>query len=309
MSVFGFGMRSRWRPTGVERRIQRIAQIRATRQLMRIPWDRFRKAYHGYARWEGLALWVRAIVETEGTIPHLVVATLAEECPGFLSARKNLDTSSPLGLSLQEWIHQRVFAAAHHECWLDALVFYGARSLRSQITWAYWEHCGEVWDRRRPSSYPAFKQWLREAEGYDAEQQPSLGSLAVEVQRYLEWSAFFWWLEPFAKTATELPRHVAVELAQRCPNFLERCNDPLAARYKRVPTGPSFMRWVKDSFFAQAKKEGRLDTVRKQAQMHPLYVRMLRYSELYNKGQCGNVGVRSPSFVRWRGNAENYIEN
>ncbi len=51
---------------------------------MRVPWDRFHKAYEEYLRWEALALWVRAVVETEGSAPSWLVATIKKRCPGFI---------------------------------------------------------------------------------------------------------------------------------------------------------------------------------------------------------------------------------
>jgi len=276
---------------------------------MRIPWRRFKKAYEEYPVWEALALWVRAIVETEGIAPPLVITTLEEHCPSFLEQRGGLKGSSSLGFSLQEWIHERVFSSARQEGWLDALVFYGVRSLRSRSVWAYWEGCEEEWDRKPPSSYPSFKEWLSKAQDYDPECERSIHSLAG-VERYVEWSAFSCWLSSFAIGDAEMPKQVAAELERRCPGFLERSTPrPPAAGHKKVRGGQQFVRWIEDQFFAQAKKEGRLDAVRQQSRMHPLYARTQRYSEVCNKNRSDNLMLSHPSFDRWRSSAENYTEN
>jgi hypothetical protein len=303
-------MRSQWQPTKLERRVQGIARQRAMKQLLRIPWKRFQKAYEEYPRWEALALWVRAVVDTEGIALPLVMTTLEEQCPSFLEQTKVLKGSTSLGFSLQKWIHERVFASARHEGWLDALVFYGVRSLRSQSTWAYWERCEEEWDRKPPSSYLSFKEWVSKAQDYDPERETSIRILAGDVERYVEWSAFSCWLALFASGDAETPKQVAAELEQKCPGFLERSTSrPLAAGHRKVRSRQQFMRWIEDQFFAQAKKEGRLDAVRQQSRAHPLYARMQRYCELCNRSRSHNRMLRHPSFDRWRSSAENYTES
>lgn len=302
-------MRSRWQPTKLERSVQGIAERRATKQLMRIPWGRFQKAYEEYPHWEALALWVRAIVDTNGAAPRLVVTTLREQRPSFLDERRGSGPSS-LGFSVQEWIHERVFSTARQEGWLDALMFYGVRSLRSKSVWAYWERCEEEWDRKPPSSYPSFKQWVSKARDYDPEWKKSVRSLAGEVDRYVEWSAFSRWLEPVANVGDALPEHVAAELERRCPGFLEQSNSHVTARANAERrAGPKFMTWIEEHLFAEGKQEGRLGTIREQAEMHPLYARMMRYAKLFNKGCRENLPVGYPSFSQWRRRAENYTEN
>jgi len=53
-----------------------LAEPRSRNSGMRVPWVRFHKTYEEYLRWEALALWARAIVETEGSGPSWLVATL-----------------------------------------------------------------------------------------------------------------------------------------------------------------------------------------------------------------------------------------
>src|SRR5260370_826322 len=74
-------MKKKWRPTKFERTVQGIARRRATKQLMQVPWDSFHKSYEEYLCWEALALWVRAVVETEGSAPSWLVATIKKRCP------------------------------------------------------------------------------------------------------------------------------------------------------------------------------------------------------------------------------------
>lgn len=304
-----FHMRSRWQPTKLERRVQGIAERRATKQLMRIPWNRFQKGYDEYPRWEALALWVRAIVDSNGAAPRLVVTTLREQCPSFLDERRGSGPSS-LGFSLQEWIHERVFGTARQEGWLDALVFYGVRSLRSQSTWAYWERCEEKWDRKPPSSYPGFKEWLRLAQNYGSERGLSLAAMTADVEKYVEWTTFSRWLEPFVNIDNPLPEQVAAELEQRCPGFLDQSNSQITTRgHARKQAGRKFITWIEERLFAEAKLQGRLGTIREQAEMHPLCARIARYSKVFNKGCRENLPLGYLPFAQWRSRAENHIEN
>jgi hypothetical protein len=175
-------MKRKWQPTKLERRVQRIARRKATKQLMRVPWDRFHEAYEEYLRWEALALWVRAVVETEGSAPLWLAATLKKRCPLFIKNEAPLNEPWLFGFRFHEWIHNQIFGLAKQEGWLDALMFYGVRDLRSQNTWAYWEHCQQKWHRRRPASFPIFEEWLRLARNYNPCQE-ALNQAAAEPAR------------------------------------------------------------------------------------------------------------------------------
>jgi hypothetical protein len=137
--------------------------------LLRVGSDRFKKAQQEYLDWEAFSLWVRAIFDTEGTLPAWLLHAVHKRCPGFLSPEKQshgarIRKSHFLPLHLLEWIHNHIFSDAKREGWLDALMFYAVRDLRSQQTWARWEHCEREWKRKRPRSYPTFKEWSRAAE-------------------------------------------------------------------------------------------------------------------------------------------------
>ncbi len=103
---------------------------------MRVPWDRFYLAYEEYLRWEALALWVRAVVATEGSAPSWLAATLKKHCPGFIENEALLNEPRLLGFLFHEWIHNQIFGLVKQEGWLDALMFYGVRDIRAQSTWA-----------------------------------------------------------------------------------------------------------------------------------------------------------------------------
>ncbi len=303
-------MKTKWQPTKLERRVQGIARRRATKQLMRVPWDRFHKAYEEYVRWGALALWVRAIVESEGCAPSWLAASLKKRCPGFIANEALLNEPRLLGFRFHSWIHNQIFGLAKQEGWLDALLFYGVRDLRSQSTWAYWEHCEQGWHQKRPSSYPNFEEWSRLARNYNPGEETSLAKLADAVEQYVEWKVFACWLQPLSGATIDLPRRVATQLERRCPGFLKpRNSDDIKSRDGRARSGERLTTWIEDHFFSQAKEEGWFAMILKQARTHPLYARIVQYSKRWNKSWSQNPMAVYPSFVQWRHVAENYVED
>ncbi len=151
-----------WRPTMLERNAQVSARLRAKRQLLRVSSPQFEKARRAYIQWEAFSLWVRAITDTEKTLPTGVVRTIQQRCPGLLPQRG--EHTKLLPLQLLQWVHHHIFKVPRGEGWLDALMFYSVRDPRSQRTWAYWEHCEREWKKKRPRSYPSVKEWSQAAE-------------------------------------------------------------------------------------------------------------------------------------------------
>ena len=277
---------------------------------MRVPWDRFHKAYEEYLRWEALALWVRAVVETEGSAPSWLAATLKKRCPVFIKNEALLNEPWLLGFRFSEWIHNQIFGLAKQEGWLDALLFYGVRDLLSQNTWSYWEHCEQAWHRRRPSSYPDFEEWLRLARNYNPCQEIRVANVADAIEQYVEWKAFACWFQPLSGARTELARRVASQLQRKCPGFLDASNSvSTTSRHGKARIGRLLMTWIEDHFFAEVRKKGWFDIILKQARIHPRYARIVQYSKRWNKAWSQNPMAVYPAFVQWRRAAENYIED
>ena len=155
---------NRRRPGKTGRRIQELARRHATKQLLRVPWDRFSQARQEYLGWESFSLWIRAVVGTEGHVPPWMTPVLSERCPGFLEHARLCQLAHPkkplhIPHLLLEWIHDRVFARVKQEGWLDALLFYSVRDPYSQSTWAHCEQCEDEWSRIRSTRYPSFDEW------------------------------------------------------------------------------------------------------------------------------------------------------
>ena len=302
--------KKQWRPTKVERKVQEIARRRATKQLMRVRWDCFRKAHQEYLRWEAFALWVRAIVEAEGCAPSWLATILKERCLGFIESKALLNEPGLLPFHLHEWIHNQIFGHAKQGGWLDALIFYGVRDLRSQGVWAYWEHCEREWNRRRPASYPSFKEWSHAAQNYKLCGEAHVARVEKVVERYVDWQAFAYWLAPLLEANLKLPHRIALQLESRCPGFLEFNNScVLSNRKGKATTRQRLMTWIEDHFFSEAKKEGWFETVLQQARTHPRYARMVEYWQRWSKTRSQNPTTPYPSFGQWRRAADNYVED
>jgi hypothetical protein len=295
--------------TKLERRVGHIASQRARRQLMQVPWRRFHKAYKEYIRWHAFVLWTRAVVELEGSPPSWLEAILRKRCPGFAEEPTRSNKPELLGLQLLPWVHNRVFGFAREEGWLDALVFYGFRDSRSQGYWMYWEHCASEWKKRRPASVPTFAQWKRSALNWKPQGDVSCAAVAKAVEKYLDFEAFVYWLRPlFRGGNVQLPPHVALELRQESPSLLEFVSSETSAPCEgKSRSWQHMFNWAKDHVLSQAKNEGWLKFVLRQASIHPCHVRMRIYSVFRSRSRADNPVCPHPSFGEWRRAAESFV--
>jgi len=295
--------------TKLERRVGDVASRRARRQLMRVPWDRFHKAYEEYIRWQAFVLWARAIVEFEGSVPSWLKAILRKRCPGFTEEVDRLDKPELLGLLLLPWVHNHAFGFAKQEGWLDALVFYGFRDTRSQGYWRYWEHCESEWKKQLPAPVPTFVQWRRLALNWKFQGDVSCATVAKAVEKYIDFETFVYWLRPLFQAPTiQLPAHVALELDQESPGLFEIVKTYFPATYRgKSRCWHQLSNWGKDHVLSHAKEEGWLDCVFRQARIHPLHVRMEGYATLWRKSWLANAAVPYPSLRQWRSDARGHV--
>ena len=293
----------------LERRVGHIASRQARLQLMQVPWDRFHRAYEEYIHWQAFTLWARAVVESEGCAPSWLKAILRKRCPGFVEETARSRKLELLGLRLLPWIHNQTFGFAKQEGWLDALVFNGFRDTRSQGYWAYWEHCETEWRKRRPASYPAFVQWMRSALSWKLQGDVSYAVVAKAVEKFIDFEALVYWLRPLFRGAKVLlPPHVTLELKQESPSLLEFVSrETLAADEDKSRSWQRLFNWGKDDVLSQAKKEGWLKFVLRQASIHPCHVRMRIYSAFWSRSRADNPVSPHPSFGEWRRAAESYV--
>ena len=300
--------RGQWRPTRLERSVERMARRRATKQLLRVPWHRFRKAYLAYPQWEAFVLWTHAVLTAEGRAPSWLMKSAKEHCPGFAANEALANGPGVLDLQLREWIHTHIFRQAREEGWLDALTFFGVRDLRSQAAWAFWEHCEREWRRKRPRRYPTFEKWWQAGQKYEVHKGVPIARIAEAVERYGEWQAFAYWLMLCLETNKELPDRVAAELKRRCPGFAGfNKASALKNREGKAMAWRHFVRWIEKRRFVKANEKGWFELVVQQARNEPRHVRMLEFWKRSAKESPGNPATAYPYFSEWRRAADGYI--
>jgi hypothetical protein len=283
-----------------ELKVRAIARRRANAQLMRVPWSRFRKAYEKYPRWQALALWIQAVSAAQDSVPSWLIDDLRKRCPGFVEHKATSHEPKLMGLHLLQWAHNREFAFAKRQGWLDALTFYGVRHPRSECAWAYWEHCENQWAKRPPTRFPTFEAWRRQAQNMRPCDKISYRALGKAVEKYLDWEALVLWLRPLLASDVNLPRRVISELERRCPGVLRVQNS--SSPRTHIENGEiwrNFVQWGRVHRQLQAGNEGWLDLLLERARSHPLRVRVVSYGRHWAREQR-RTGARSyPSFREW----------
>lgn len=301
-------MKEQWQPSKLERRVQEFARSKASQQLLRVAWSEFSIAHRKYIRWEAFGLWIRAVVAAENALPSLVRDALKKRCPEFMERGLPIAEPGLLGVRLDEWIHDRVFARAQQEGWLDALLFYGVRDPRSRCVVAYWEKCDEEWSKKRPSSYPDFRAWFRSACRYELF-HVDVQRLADSIERYVDWLSFAYWLRPlFESNRLALPERITAEVENRSPGFLAAASSVEAETTGRVPIAAQLLLWIEDRYFSDAKNGSWFDPVRGHMENHPRHVRISEYSRRWWKEGPEKRLSSYPSFEQWREAAESFIE-
>ena len=293
--------------SGAETRVRSIACRKASKQLLRLPWSKFRNAYETYPLWHALALWSEAIIRIAGCAPRPVLTIVAERCPGFAEANDNWEKSP--ALHLLEWVHGNRFGDAKQEGWLDALIFYGARHPTSCAAWAYFEKCEEQWSRRRPRPLPSFDRWWRFAQRAPLHDGPSCSVLSEAVESFVDWKAFTFWLRPIFFGCIGLPPDALAELESRCPELAAFSKE--ANMICRATTRSGLWRRIigicGDRALSRAKREGWAGILVEQVQLHPLYVRTHAYAEQWKQDWSCHPPSRYPSLAEWKLAAAEYI--
>src|ERR1035441_4238516 len=104
-----------------------------------------------------IILWVRVITETADHLPQIVRSTLHSRCPGFLEdqRREQID-NLPIWKSLEAWVIARCFDRARAEGWIDALMYYAYKDLRTEQAWTTAEaRPRQAGNSHRPSAHRA----------------------------------------------------------------------------------------------------------------------------------------------------------
>jgi len=291
-----------------ELKVRGIARQRANDQLLRAPWGRFRRAYEEYPRWHALALWTQGIVAMEDTVPPWLVVELQKQCPAFIEYEARCREPKLIALHLLEWIQNREFGSAKRQGWLDALTFYGARHLRSECAWAYWEHCEVERNRKQSERHPPFDEWWHKALREELFNGTSHSEVAKAVEAYIDWHALLLWLRPLFGSAVLLPRQVVSELKRRCPGVLGSQNPgTLQGSQRKSKIWQRFMAWGRDHCLLEPKQAGWLESFLQRVRFHPRHVRLLAYGKHWAKEWPRNRTRLYPSFRQWELAADRYV--
>lgn len=295
--------------SSAELRVRALASRRASKQLLRVPWNRFRRAYQDYPRWQALALWSRAVINAAGGTTAELLRTLRKRCPDFLALEAPAGDTNLLAFRFLEWVHNKRFDSAKSQGWLDALTFYGVRHFHSQAAWAFGEYSEDQWSRTRPKEFPSFEEWWQRALEMKVCGATSYLDLAAAVERYINWEEAALWLRPLRASNIKLPAHVVSGLERAFPASLRRLRAASGGSHHKKPTDwRSLLGAAKQHCLAEIKAAGWLDLFMEQVQFHPSHVRLMAFGKQWRKGRSGSQPPHHPSFREWRRAAARYSE-
>jgi hypothetical protein len=303
-------------------RVQQKAQGQAFELARCVPWQVLQETRNQYLEWQEFYFWVRAIMETEGSIPVWLVTRLDEMCPGFTEAERQKATGHAKDVSrgtllLEEWIERHVFGFAERGGWLPAVTYYAVRDPRYQRASVCWSESAQKWRATKPQEYPSLEQWLLEAARCDesARLEPEIrrqrecfklvdsARLAEAVSSYMNWEALAYWSRAALHKDPPLPETVIGELDARCPGFLSR----EATGTARIDGWSRLMVWISDHFFEEAKEQGWYEAIVISARMHPRAIRTMEYADHCDECWKGGVPLPYPPFETWRKSADLYV--
>jgi len=307
--------------------LKRAALVRADDEARRIPWQRLQETRHQYIGWQEFQLWVRSILEVEGSIPDWLIDIVKDRCPGFLESDKasipKAANTRPLALRLEDWIDENIFGFAKQEGWFNAITYYAMRDPRYQRAEVCWSECVESWKKVKPIRYPSFEEWTAMAAQCDetahltaAERNARSSAnlvhpdrLADAVARYMDYEALAYWARPALEQRADLPAEVADEVERRCPGYL----DTRRTTRGKAPIGSaqdweSLMLWVGDHCFSNAQQEGWFDAILVQVRNHPRAIRTMEYADHCDEVWSSERPSPYPSFEDWRREADSYFD-
>src|ERR1035438_7257267 len=149
-------------------RVRQQTERRALKQARLVPWKRLAEASEEYTDWQVFTLWLRAVVESAGSISPILEQEVDSRIPrligrvrrGVEAAVKNGDSA---GARIWQDVNRRVetdvFVGVRRGGWLDAVRYYSSMSLRSMKAWSHWENIDRQWRAATPKQFPTYAQW------------------------------------------------------------------------------------------------------------------------------------------------------
>jgi len=309
-----------WTPSALETRVHKRAERLAEEASRLVPWPELLKVQRQYVRWNAFELWIRAIEETEGSLPHKYAEIVDQRAPGFLRFAAEFDFHHPRAphpkafwRMLARWVEERIFRKPSEEGWMFAVGFYAVRQLATLRDEAYFEWGIETWKQSKPRPYPSFEQWrsasvevsgdvLDQVEMRDDRREliklchgirPRALELAID--RYVDWSVFAYWARPALEEPGPLCTIVETEVEKRYPGFL--------GLPRVAPTGrrlsQELVRWIEEHEFSAAKEQGWLEVLRYHARLHPRNLCARRFCRHWTIERKSHGRWDYPSFEEW----------
>lgn len=287
-----------WAPTRAQIRASEAARAEADREAARIPWPQLRKARREYIRWQACVLWLRSIEETDGALPPWLAERIERRARGFLRyaadyslQHKHAPRPVVAWRLLEQWLNENIFHKPRAEGWMNAVGYYAIKDLGSLRDDAYSEWCINAWKEHPPAYYPSFTSWCRASERMTDEMLDRVAmrddrrelikhmrnvgprALQIAVEKYVEWDVVALWARAGLQRRPKIPPVITRALYVRCPGFLDQhATDPHRSRIF-----DSLMQWIEDRYFPKAKREGWLDVLLYEANLHPRLARAKDY--------------------------------
>lgn len=290
-----------------ELRASALATRQARRQLLRVSWNPFHKAYEEYPRWQGLSLWTRAVVACHEQTPAEVLGTLRKHCPEFVESEVFVCEPNLMDFRLLEWVHNTKFGDAKEQGWLDALTFYGVRHLRSRAVWDYWEHCENGPGRMSSIRFPPFDEWWQSAMEMKLCGGISCQEIGPGIQKFTELEAMSMWLHPLVTADIRLTKGMLSELEGRLPGMFSRSDAAISQGNTKPSTWLSAIRTSKKRLLKEAQEAGCLDWLTELLQYQPRFIRLRAYARHCEQSRPRICPRRYPSFQDWRKAADHYF--
>jgi hypothetical protein len=135
------------------------------------PHDRFFSLVAQYIEWEAFAFWARLAVERGPALPDDVAAAVEQRSPGFLAHIRRqrsdeVEYSTWFWKNLLVWVENYAFSGEMAASQLSRIRDSARTHLRGERIAQYWAHCSSRWRKNPPVVYPAFDDWLRDADAF-----------------------------------------------------------------------------------------------------------------------------------------------
>lgn len=284
-----------------------LAMRQATRQLLRVSWIPFHKAYEEYPRWQGLSLWTRAVVACCEQTPAELLRTLRKHCPEFLKAEVFVREPNLVGFRLLEWVHNTKFGHAKERGWLDALTFYGVRHLRSRAVWDHWEHNENEPGRMFSRRFPSFDEWWQSAMEMKLCGGMSCQEIAPAIEKYIELETVAMWLRLLVTADIRLTKGMLSDLEGRLPGVLSMPDVSIGHGNTKPSSWLSVSRTGRKRLLKEAQEAGYLDLFAELLQYQPRSIRLRAYIRHCEQSRPRICLRRYPSFQDWRKAADQYF--